>query len=186
MCGTCHIDTHSEWQDSAHGEGELACVRCHNPHTAELKAASMEELCSNCHSDEGGMYGLTVHAQQGLTCTDCHLRISEGELGEGHGQREHTFDVDLATCTECHGQEMHIPLSAEQTSGDTELAYSAYEPTTLASCEVEDSQVASEPQQPRTRSFNYLLIAAVGMGCGVALTPWMEGFYRRLSGRHQG
>jgi hypothetical protein len=131
------------------------------------------------------MYGNTAHAQQGMSCTDCHLTVTGATMGDGHGKRNHSLAVDLTTCNECHGEEMHIPLSAEQVAGG-ETLYSAYEPAQAAACDVDSSAVASEPPQRPARPLNYLVIAAVGMGFGVALTPWAEGAIRRFRGKHEG
>jgi predicted CXXCH cytochrome family protein len=180
QCGTCHIDTYAEWQTSAHGEGEMACVRCHNPHTASLKEGNMHDLCTTCHTDEGHFYTYTGHAQEGLTCTDCHLRVSGSAMGEGHGQRLHTFEVDLATCTQCHGQEMHAPTTevAGAASVD-EVMQTAYAPLG-ESCEYEEGAVVEEPAPQPAQPLNYLLVAAVGMGFGAAVTPVAENWYHRL------
>lgn len=183
QCGTCHVDTYAEWQVSAHGEGEMGCARCHNPHTTTLKKGNMGDLCSTCHNEEGHFYAYTAHAEQGLTCTDCHLRVSEGPMGDGHGQRVHTFDVDLNTCTECHGTQMHFPVSGEMTSSENYM-WSAYEPEAeqVACTNAEPVLTDSPPQQP-AQPLNYLLVAAVGLGFGMAITPWAEDLYRRVSRR---
>lgn len=179
LCGTCHIDTHDEWQVSAHGEGEMTCVRCHNPHTTDLKVGNMRDLCTTCHTDEGHFYGYTAHAQQGLSCTDCHLRVSDSPTGEGHGKRVHTFAVDLHTCNQCHGEGMHFPVqSQEASSTGTEFMWSDYAPTEEL-CENTASNVVEEPESTQAGPLNYLLTAAVGMGFGIAVTPWAEGWLRR-------
>jgi hypothetical protein len=183
LCGTCHIDTHSEWETSAHGEGELACVRCHNPHTTGLKEGNMQDLCTTCHMDEGHFYTYTGHAQEGLQCTDCHLRVLDGPLGEGHGQRLHTFEVDLMTCTQCHGQEMHAPVVGEADESKTrDMMQIAYAPDGGA-CEMEADAVIEEPAPQPAQPLNYLLVAAVGMGFGAAVTPVAENWYRRLGSK---
>jgi formate-dependent nitrite reductase cytochrome c552 subunit len=190
LCGTCHIDTYAEWQTSAHGEGELSCVRCHNPHTATLKEGNMHDLCTTCHTDEGHFYTYTGHAQKGLTCVDCHLRVSGSPIGEGHGQRLHTFDVDLATCTQCHGQEMHAPAetsadaSAEAGIEDTAAVMRiAYAPSEESACEVGEGTVIDEPAPQPAQPLNYLLVAAVGMGFGAAVTPVAENAFRRFGSK---
>jgi formate-dependent nitrite reductase cytochrome c552 subunit len=186
LCGTCHIDTYAEWQTSEHGEGELSCVRCHSPHTQSLKEGNMQDLCTTCHADEGHFYTYTGHAQNGLTCTDCHLRISGSPMGEGHGQRLHTFDVDLATCTQCHGQEMHAPseTSAEPGAEDVTAAMQiAYAPSDGAACTFEEGAVVDQPAPQPAQPLNYLLVAAVGMGFGAAVTPVAENWFRRLFSR---
>lgn len=184
LCGTCHIDTHAEWEVSAHGEGELTCVRCHNPHTTDLKTESISELCTVCHNEEGHFYNFTGHARQNLSCTDCHMKVSDSPMGEGHGQRLHTFEVDLDTCSECHGKEMHFPVPGDDTTTAEEIVWSTSSPAMGGACEAQDGTViAEEPVQPPTQPLNYLLIAAVGMGFGMAVTPFAEGWYRRMVNR---
>ena len=42
------------------------------------------------------------------------------------------------------------------------------------------THVDEEPSPQPAKPFNYLIIAAVGMGFGVAVTPFAEGWYRRF------
>ncbi|HZD11371.1 MAG TPA: multiheme c-type cytochrome, partial [Candidatus Binatia bacterium] len=133
-CGTCHVDTYVQWQVSGHGENDLSCANCHNPHTTEIRAADSQELCRTCHNQESHFYEMTAHAEKGLLCTDCHLRVTDASAGEGHGQRIHTFDVDLRSCTQCHGAEMHYPvqnamLPHEEEASPTVEPTAAVEPT---------------------------------------------------------
>jgi len=178
-CSTCHIETHEEWQSSAHGEGELSCVRCHNPHTTGLRADNMEELCSNCHSEESYFFNTTAHSQQDLSCTDCHLKISESPVREGHGQREHTFSVDLDTCNQCHADEMHL-IGAYADSDTTEITIINNPQAGGESCESPDDVVTSEPEQAPASPMNYLFVAAVGLTFGVAVSPVAENWYGRF------
>jgi hypothetical protein len=43
--------------------------------------------------------------------------------------------------------------------------------------------VTEEPTSPPTQPYHYLLIAAVGMGFGVAVTPVAEGWLRRKNSK---
>jgi hypothetical protein len=183
LCGTCHIDTHDEWEVSAHSEGELTCVRCHNPHTTNLKVGAVGDLCTVCHNEEGHFYQYTAHAQQNLTCTDCHMRVSDSPIGGGHGQRVHTFTVDLKTCNQCHEEGMHFPVSGEELAADEEMWTAAAPIMGERSSESEVPVVSEEPTSSSPNPLNYLLIAAVGMGFGVAITPLAEGWFRRLANK---
>ncbi|MEK6256778.1 MAG: hypothetical protein N2C13_05620, partial [Chloroflexota bacterium] len=87
LCGSCHIETFNEWQTSVHSNEDLTCNQCHNAHTTTLKVENGQDLCKACHSEQVHDFSLTAHAETGLACTDCHLRISESEMGEGHGKR---------------------------------------------------------------------------------------------------
>jgi predicted CXXCH cytochrome family protein len=182
LCGSCHIETEAQWEASAHGQGDMACIRCHNPHTTSLKVGNMRDLCTTCHSDEGHFYGYTSHAQEGLMCTDCHLRVSDSPVGEGHGQRMHTFAVDLETCNQCHGEDMHMPGDESVVSSDS-VILANYPPGDVRESQGVETSVNSEPTPAPTQPLNYLIIAVVGIGFGAALTPWAERVYRRLVGK---
>ncbi len=184
LCGNCHIDTHAEWQTSAHGEGELSCVRCHNPHTTSLKMGTMEGLCITCHNQEGHFYGYTAHSQEGISCTDCHLRVSDSPVGEGHGRREHSFTVGFDTCNDCHGEGMHFPIKdVSLVSGELVWPEDGSAEEAQPAGEKFESSINQEPQAQPVQPLNYLLVAAVGMGFGMAITPWAESFYSRTVGR---
>ena len=105
QCGECHTDTLFQWQSSQHGESDLTCINCHDPHGTDLKTADTSELCASCHGTRVAAFGHSVHAAKGLTCTDCHIGEAEGELGMGRARHTHTFAVDLDTCNECHESE---------------------------------------------------------------------------------
>lgn len=174
LCGECHIDTYAEWEASNHGQEDLACIRCHNPHTSSLKRDSAQELCQSCHTDEGHFYDYTTHAANGLLCTDCHLTVADGEMGQGHAQRVHSFNVDIATCVDCHGDHMHVPATGSlpteelKEAGMVQASLSDRNPTMVA-------QMPAEPANPVSIG---VLAALVGMGFGIVLAPWLKNWYR--------
>lgn len=183
-CGTCHIDTHAEWQTSAHGEGELTCVRCHNPHTTNIRAGNVQDLCKTCHTEEGHFYTYTGHAQEGLLCTDCHLRVSDSQMGEGHGQRLHTFAVDLDTCNRCHDHEMHSPMTngEEVRTGAATLVCAQDELAAAAEQAPAANEVAVQEEPAPANPMAFALLPALfGLAFGVILSPWIEGWYRRVT-----
>jgi len=172
LCGTCHLETYDEWETSIHGQEELACVRCHNPHTTDLKKSDTQAVCQACHNDEAHFYNYTEHAQEGLLCADCHLSISEGQMGEGHGQRLHSFVVDINSCIGCHGDNMHYP------TGNESVAEEPVEVSFSSSLGRADIATAPEPVSP----LGFAIVAAlVGMGSGMVLAPWLERWYRRTN-----
>jgi hypothetical protein len=114
LCGDCHQETMSDMDNSMHGAEGMDCVRCHNPHSNELRTESVEETCRTCHREETHFYTFTGHANEGLLCTDCHLQENSSEMGNGHGRLQHTFTVSMDTCTACHATEMHYPSAASQ------------------------------------------------------------------------
>ena len=177
LCGNCHLETITQWQESVHGSENLTCNQCHNPHTTGLKTENSQDLCLACHRDKVHSFELTVHAANGLLCTDCHLRVSDVELGEGHGKRVHTFDVDLETCTGCHGEGLHIgPLNltgSQNTRGllvDPNLA----QPALLA-----------EPEEVSPVGYT-ILGTLLGVGTGMVIAPWLEKWFRRFRNQSQG
>ncbi len=172
FCGTCHTETHFEWQVSKHRAVELACVGCHDPHSNALRAESPSALCSTCHQERASNFAHTVHAQQGLSCADCHLGSTNSELGEGHALRDHSFNVRLSTCNQCHAYQMHAvvqaPAEAEATPAVAqELAAS------------DQVRLMTEPGGPSLVGFA-AVAGLVGMATGMILAPWLERWYRRL------
>jgi predicted CXXCH cytochrome family protein len=181
-CGTCHTETYAEWQTSQHGEESLNCINCHNPHTTSLKAEDELALCNSCHNQETHFYAFTAHAAKGLTCTDCHLRVSDEPMGGGHGQRLHTFDVDLASCNQCHGGEMHYPVQ-DAMGGSEEIAEAVVPAAFEGQPEVERAEIAAEPAPQESNPFTHILAVVVGLGLGVIIAPALEGAYRRARSR---
>lgn len=139
----------------------------------------MEDLCSNCHSEESYFFSTTAHSEQDLSCTDCHLKISDSPVGEGHGRREHTFSVDLDTCNQCHGDEMHL-ISSDSDPAATEVTIINNPQAGGESCENQEEIVTSEPEQATASPVNYLFVAAVGLTFGVAVSPVAENWYGRF------
>ncbi|NHZ71600.1 MAG: hypothetical protein GWP17_00730 [Aquificales bacterium] len=197
-CGTCHVDTHEDWAISQHAEEDLACVRCHNPHTTDLKKESVQEVCIDCHNEEAYFFAYTAHSQEGMICTDCHLQVAETPMGEGHGKRAHTFAVDLTTCNSCHEQQMHstnrdaifeatMAGAMGGEAGDGETAVTPCESLeTLQRArndiifpgEVHPEAPASKaPTQPAPLSF--LIAVGFGLILGIMVTPVAERAYRR-------
>ena len=180
MCGSCHIDTHTEWQDSVHGQEDLTCIRCHNSHTTELQADGVQELCQSCHNDVTHFYGETKHATEGLLCSDCHLRVADAtaeEMGEGHGSRVHTFAVDLESCAQCHEEDMHYPSAGAMTPADDSSEEAESKPT-LSLASAMPMQNEPDPVSP----FGFAVLASlVGMGFGIVVAPWLEKWNRRVN-----
>ncbi|MFW5941082.1 MAG: multiheme c-type cytochrome [Chloroflexota bacterium] len=184
-CGSCHVETHDEWEISEHGEQSLACVNCHNPHNTGLKTDGSQELCKTCHNEESHFYNDTAHAEEGLLCTDCHLRVSDEPVDGGHSPRRHTFTVDLKSCTQCHGAEMHYPV--QNAMGETESAAAPVDVAASPEAQEEDqitpttaalTDAAPQQQHPA----GYVVAAIVGLGLGLVVAPGIEHLYRRSRG----
>ncbi|MCP5095854.1 MAG: hypothetical protein GY943_09895, partial [Chloroflexi bacterium] len=170
-CGECHVETYAEWQISEHSQDDMTCVNCHNPHSNSIKKDDLDTMCQTCHTNEGYYYSMTEHGQGDLLCTDCHLRISNTPMGEGHGQRHHTFAVDLDTCNECHAEEMHYPAKDEQ-AGEVVLI----SPTNGDS----GTGVGVHLEPTSASPFNFAILAAViGLAFGFVGTPLFENLLGR-------
>jgi predicted CXXCH cytochrome family protein len=172
FCGTCHMETHFEWQVSKHRQVELACVGCHDPHGTTLLAENASALCANCHRERASNFAHSAHAEQDLDCADCHLGPTDSQLGEGHALRDHSFNVRLSTCNECHSYQMHDPV---QVHPEPEATPATAEP--LASAE--GLLLMAEP--PGRSLIGFAAVAGlVGMATGMILAPWLERWYGRL------
>lgn len=178
-CGECHLETFADWQVSTHGESDMTCVNCHNPHTNTIKEENVGTLCQTCHTNEGYYFNMTVHAEEGLLCTDCHLRVSGTPLGEGHARRSHTFVVDLETCNECHGENMHYPANNEvdggpgfheSGSGDSPLSFMSNPPAV---------ELNPSPISPINLA---VLTAVIGLAFGFVGSPLFERWFHKVKG----
>lgn len=172
-CGSCHLETYSEWEDSSHGAEDMTCNQCHNPHTSDVRAENSQQLCQSCHDTESHYFSFTGHAEEGLLCTDCHLRVNESTDGNGHSQRHHTFKVDLHTCNACHKEDMHSEVNTANTNAleaDSEVTceaetLAAAMPTPMPSRSV----MSAEPTGPSP--LLYAVPAGIGLIFGTLLAP---------------
>jgi len=169
-CGTCHTQAYFEWSASQHGKVNLACASCHNPHATTLITADVSSLCSACHGTTVSTYAHSQHYAQGQTCADCHLSPTGDDSGEGHAQRDHTFSVDLGTCTACHAYQLH-------SSGEDTQVESPPEP--LDAMAAVDIEVSGAPNPVSPVGFA-VLAGLAGMAGGMILAPWLERWYRHI------
>lgn len=92
-CDTCHAEKSKEWTSSRHGEIDLGCATCHEPHSQQQKVLDDNQLiCANCHKAQFEAAHDSTHMAAGLSCENCHL-------GEDSG---HTFKATIASCESCH------------------------------------------------------------------------------------
>jgi len=213
LCGQCHIDTFAEWETSVHGQEELTCARCHNPHSNELRAGSMQDTCRTCHKEETHFFTFTSHGDEGILCTDCHLQTKSDPLGNGHSQISHTFSIGKDTCTACHNEEMHDPSASTMgssvnvatgilTSGSTSTSAGEMPLSSDSPCLFDedptmmqagfltiDSQgnEAAMPEPSANSPFNFAVMAAlIGMAFGLVGSPWLEKWQERLRSQKHG
>jgi hypothetical protein len=174
LCGGCHRDTLFEWQNSKHGQSELTCVSCHDPHSTSIKTASVSEQCASCHGTRVAAFAHSEHAAQGLTCADCHITVDESAVGMGQGRHDHSFKVDLKTCNKCHETEIHNPQAAMLISGEATPA----PPTSGNSAH--PGTVSTQPNPVSPVGFA-VFTGLIGMAVGIVLAPWLERGFRRFA-----
>jgi predicted CXXCH cytochrome family protein len=170
-CAQCHPETHFAWEASVHGAEDLSCSSCHDPHATALKAKDGSALCASCHGTRAANFAHSEHQAQGLTCLDCHLNELEVDPAGGHAQRDHTFSVNLETCTDCHAYQLHA-------AADPSVVESQEE-TIDAMSAVENAQVSAEPGGVSPMVFA-TLSGLIGMATGMILAPWLERWYQRI------
>lgn len=180
MCGQCHRDTLQQWQNSKHGASDLTCVSCHDPHATSLKAKDTGSLCSDCHGTLVAAYGHSSHAQRGMTCTDCHITQTNTPAGLGNSTHDHSFKVDLNTCTKCHASDMHNAAAAMLISG-TGITGGTPLPTPQPTVAPHVGAVATDPQPVSPVGFA-LFAGLIGLAGGIVLAPWLERGFRRVAG----
>lgn len=177
MCGQCHKDTFFEWQSSKHGQSDLSCVSCHDPHSTGLRAADASTLCSTCHGTRVASFGHTKHAEKGLTCTDCHI-TQKTATGNGTGTHTHTFTVDLTKCNTCHSSDLHSPSGA--------MLAAAVTPASPDSGNSGGPITVSAKPQPVSPLGYAVFTGLIGLAFGMILAPWLERGMRRMRGGKAG
>lgn len=182
LCGSCHTETMFEWQVSAHRETNLACVGCHGQHSTGLKTEDPSELCATCHRDRSSNFAHTAHSQEGLTCADCHLGPTNGEVvGEGHAVRDHSFNVKLSTCNECHAYQMHDPVEVHT---DRPGPNPEDQPEVASEEALQSMGVSPNPDPVSPYGFASLA-GLLGLAVGVIAAPWLERGVRSLRSKDQ-
>ena len=171
LCGECHTETNFQWQASVHGQHDLGCETCHDPHGSQLLAEDDSSLCASCHKARSSNYSHTSHSQQGLACADCHMADLQKQGVQTHGEKDHSFFVSLEACNGCHVYQMHDPVSMDE----VEPIEEPLDPMISA----EASSVLAAPRPVNPLGFA-LLAGLVGLAAGVVLAPWIERFQNRL------
>jgi predicted CXXCH cytochrome family protein len=173
-CSECHQETYFAWQASVHGTEDIACSTCHDPHGTALKAENGSMLCASCHGTRAASFAHSEHQAQGLTCLDCHLKETDIAPAGGHAQRDHTFSVDLATCTDCHAYQLHAAAQPSEAEPVIEAAENLD-----AMSAVEGAQISEDPGAVSPMVFA-TLSGLIGMATGMILAPWLERWYQRI------
>jgi len=119
VCGTCHIVSHDEWQDSIHAQVGADCLSCHEVCSLESHAEEGKTVCANCHHLVDDGFSHTTHSNAELDCLTCHMQLGPEDIGaEGRTRTAHDFDVKPGVCIDCHAEAIHggdkiISLHAE-------------------------------------------------------------------------
>jgi nitrate/TMAO reductase-like tetraheme cytochrome c subunit len=124
-CGSCHIDVHAEWQDSAHARAFVDPV-----FQAQLATRAEPEHCVPCHAPGpvlerlGQMpHARKDHREEGIHCIACHQSGTDIHGPNGSATSAHTTVKDAAftrrgsfgLCRSCHDMKIAdvLPLSRE-------------------------------------------------------------------------
>jgi DmsE family decaheme c-type cytochrome len=103
LCLSCHQGKHANFERSAHGEGNVSCLGCHDIHQSKaenLLKASQPALCYQCHTETKSQFAMPFHhkVNEGLVnCTDCH--DAHGTFNRKNLRSSAQQD---AVCTKCH------------------------------------------------------------------------------------
>jgi len=122
-CLGCHErDARVGWKGSQHQAADLACVSCHQLHTARdrvFTAGGQAETCFTCHiRQRGDFYKTSAHPVRygTIRCSDCH-----NPHGSGEGGKLLAKSTINQTCYTCHAEKRgpllweHAPVSEDCT-----------------------------------------------------------------------
>lgn len=172
VCAGCHTTTFAEWRASAHGEQQLACTTCHNPHPQTLRFDSANALCLNCHDEDArDDFAHLAHVDQ--NCTDCHwFRPSEEDLLAHYTSGNlfptgHTAHVETQACVTCHG-ELVATEAAPTDTISTGVTLSSEHP--LLEAQVRIQELEAEVKTARAQGDNNATLRLVqGLILGLAV-----------------
>jgi hypothetical protein len=172
LCGSCHIQAHFEWQVSVHHEYGVTCIDCHNQHSTALRTGNVIYQCARCHDSRVDSFCNSAHNEAGVTCADCHVAPLDGDIGSGSAKLNHSFSVELKTCTACHLEQLHSGPEEEfisYTPEDTELD---------AMSTSVNANVVAEPDKANPIGF-IALLGLVSIGITVVRRPNLLERFRR-------
>jgi len=138
------LNEYDDWKNSAHGEINVDCSSCHNPHSQQIMTVGDNKTaCETCHTSQKDDAQHSTHAAAGLTCKECHINTDENT--------GHTFKVGSDTCLKCHTEDIHSSGMMVAAGVDVGQA-----PVVEAAPTDEAMSVAAEPEG----------------GAGIALPTW--------------
>lgn len=188
VCSTCHVETHAEWQTTAHGEADVQCIGCHRSHTQNLRLDD-ETLCKSCHTDRLQDTGHAAHAQSGTNCIDCHTSPSAVAVSaEGAMPApSHEFSVAPESCQACHGETFHQSAGQAVAAGQVGETARVVAAQPAAPLTTAASQASEEGDR---RWLQGATIASLGVGIGIGgmlgiVFVLLVGFLLQRIGRSQ-
>ena len=127
ICGKCHEDHLSDWNDSVHGKEAIdkknlktaVCSDCHTTHdivgsSSDKAKLSITASCGDCHQEAYKSYKASYHGQVNTLgyaytakCFDCHgshaIQPSKDPKSKLHEKNR------LKTCQKCHSGKKDLP-----------------------------------------------------------------------------
>ena len=173
-CAGCHTTTFTEWKESAHGDQQLACTTCHNPHPQTLRFDNSTALCLNCHNEAGrDDYVHLTHAEQ--QCVDCHWHHTTEEDALAHYASGnlfptgHTSNVETVACVTCHEANSETEVVAEGELAQAELGLQSEHPLLEAQVRIEELEAeldTVDAQGANTSSLRLVQGLVIGAAVG--------------------
>lgn len=187
VCADCHSTTFTEWEMSGHGEQQLACTTCHDPHPQEVRFGDNNTLCLNCH-DEAARddYAHLVHAEQ--ECAACHVYRADLDDLLAHYETGNLFPtghenaVGTYACVSCHEENSESEAVAALQDTQEELGLTSEHPLHEAKVRIEELEAevnTLEAQGANTSSLRLAQGFVVGIAVGGILLLGVVRFRRR-------
>ncbi len=188
-CAGCHPTTVTEWEQSKHGEQQLACTTCHNPHPQQLRFDTPEALCLNCHDEDArDDYAHLVHASQ--SCVDCHWHHAEAADLLAHYASGamfptgHTAEVQTRACVDCHSTITETGVVEEGAAAQQEMGLVSEHPLLEAQVRIQELEAEVDTARAQGQNTSALRLAQgliVGLAVGAIIVFGVTNFRRRNS-----
>jgi hypothetical protein len=179
ICADCHTTTFTEWEESEHGNQQLACTTCHQPHPQQLRFEEANMLCLNCHDEEArDDYAHLTHTDQ--ECVDCHwfhadlADLQEHYMSGNLFPTGHAGKVETQSCVSCHEEqtESGVIEQGEEALAELDLPVSTH-PLLQAQVQIKELEAEVDTVQAQgantsaLRMVQGLIIGLVVGGLGV-------------------
>lgn len=184
ICSDCHVDTHAEWQTTAHGEAGVQCIGCHRSHTQNLRLDD-QKLCESCHSERLSDGGHIAHAKATVSCVDCHTSPAMTAVAEDGAMPSpsHEFSVATEACESCHSDTFRTD-SAATASEDRENIFASTDSLATAAAALSVAESSNRQWLQGATVLSFGLGIGVGGMVGI-LFVLLAGFLLQRMGRSQ-